>query len=88
MNFIDKPVLTGKIVSGGRLQVPVSVRERLGLKDGDVVTMEVIDNELVIRTDRGGVRRAQELVRHLMPKDGTRLSDELIADRRREAENE
>ncbi len=88
MNFVERQSRRGKIISGGRLQIPVAVRESLGLRDGDTVTMEVVNEELVIRTERGGIRHAQELVRHLLPADGARLSDELINDRRREAENE
>jgi antitoxin PrlF len=77
-----------KIVSGGRLQLPADVRKKLGFEVGESVLMEVVNNELRIRTQREGVRRAQERLRHLIPTDGTRLSDELIADRRKEAENE
>lgn len=78
----------GKIVSGGRLQLPVDVRKQLGFEEGESVIMEIKDNELYVRSYRESVRRAQERVRHLIPTDGTRLSDELIADRRKEAENE
>jgi antitoxin PrlF len=78
----------GKIVSGGRLQIPADLRKQLGIEEGDSVVMEVVNNELRVRSQREGVRRAQERLRHLMPTDGTRLSDELIADRRKEAENE
>ncbi len=78
----------GKIVSGGRLQLPAEIRKQLGFEEGASVQMEVVNNELRIRTQREGVRRAQERLRHLMPTDGTRLSDELIADRRKEAEND
>ena len=56
--------------------------------EGESVIMEVVDNELHVRTYRASVRRAQERLRHLRPTDGSRLSDELIADRRKEAENE
>ena len=78
----------GKIVSGGRLQLPADIRRDLGFAEGESVIMEVVDNELHVRTYRASVRRAQERLRHLRPTDGTRLSDELIADRRKEAENE
>jgi antitoxin PrlF len=78
----------GRIVSGGRLQLPAEVRKQLGLADGDTVTLEVKENELHVRSFQESVRRAQQRLKHLMPTDGTRLSDELIADRRREAENE
>jgi antitoxin PrlF len=77
----------GKIVSGGRLQLPAELRRQLGLQDGDDVVMQVIDNELRIRSQREGVRRIQERFSKLAPAD-VLFSDELIADRRREADNE
>ena len=33
----------GRIVSGGRLQIPSDVRKELGLTDGDTVRLEVVD---------------------------------------------
>jgi antitoxin PrlF len=79
---------SGKIMSGGRLQLPVVIRKHLGLSDGDIVVLEVKDNALYVRSYDESVKRAQDRLKHMMPKDGTRLSDELIADRRKEAENE
>jgi bifunctional DNA-binding transcriptional regulator/antitoxin component of YhaV-PrlF toxin-antitoxin module len=78
----------GKIVSGGRLQLPAEMRRELGLVDGDDVILEIKDKELRVRSHRESIRRLQDRFRHLRPTDGTRLSDELIADRRREAERE
>ncbi len=78
-----------KIISGGRIQVPADLRRSLGLEDGDTVIMEIKDNELRIRSQREAIRRVQELLKPYGPKDGeTLLSDELIADRRAESENE
>ena len=45
------------------------------------------DGGLVIETREQGVRRARALVRRYIPEDVV-LSDELIAERRREAERE
>lgn len=79
----------GKIVSGGRLQLPAELRRELGFADGDSVIMEVVDNELRVRSQREGMRRIQELLKLYRPKEGEMLvSDELIVDRRKEAENE
>jgi AbrB family looped-hinge helix DNA binding protein len=82
-------VQRGKIVSGGRLQIPADLRKQLGIEEGDSVVMEVVNNELRIRSQRESIKRIQELLKPYMPKEGEmRLSDELIADRRKEAENE
>jgi bifunctional DNA-binding transcriptional regulator/antitoxin component of YhaV-PrlF toxin-antitoxin module len=69
-----------KMVSGGRLQVPVEFRRALGMK-------EVVDNELHVRTLNESVAEVQAMFRKYAPKAG-RVSDELIAERRREAERE
>ena len=79
----------GKIVSGGRLQLPADVRRSLGFEEGESVLLEVVDNELRVRSQREGIRRIQEMLKPFRPKEGEMLaSDELIADRRKEAENE
>jgi AbrB family looped-hinge helix DNA binding protein len=79
----------GKIVSGGRLQIPADLRKQLGIKEGDSVVMEVVNNELRIRSQRESIKRIQELLKPFRAKEGEMLiSDELIADRRKEAENE
>jgi bifunctional DNA-binding transcriptional regulator/antitoxin component of YhaV-PrlF toxin-antitoxin module len=78
-----------KIVSGGRLQLPADIRRDLGFEEGESVIMEVVNNELRVRSQREGIRRIQELLKPYRPKEGEILvSDELIADRRKEAENE
>ncbi len=79
----------GKMVSGGRIQVPAEVRRALGMADGDQLTMEVVDDELRIRSHRASIKRIQELLKPYRPKAGEPyVSDELIADRRRESERE
>ena len=75
----------GRLVSGGRLQIPARVRRELGLKDGDAVTMETIKGELRVRPYRDVLAKVQARLRKYVPK-GVSLSDELIADRRAEAE--
>ena len=77
----------GRLVSGGRLQIPARVRRELGLKDGDTVLIEAVEGELRVRPYRAAVARAQQIVRKYIP-EGVSLSDELIADRREEAERE
>ena len=74
----------GRLVSGGRLQLPSDVRRELGLVDGDQVVMRVIDGELHIRPRRDVLKRIQAMLRPYAPADGL-VSDELIQDRRTEA---
>ena len=80
-------VQRGKLVSGGRLQVPADIRRALGLKDGDAVVMEIVDGRLQVRPYRDVIAEVQARFRPYL-KPGVSLVDELIADRRREAERE
>lgn len=77
----------GKLVSGGRIQLPVEVRRQLSLADGDTVLIEVVDGEIHLRPQREVIKRMQERMRKYVPA-GVSLVDELIADRRREAADE
>lgn len=77
----------GRLVSGGRLQIPARVRRELGLKDGDAVIMETVKGELRIRPYREVVSEIQKRLRKYVP-EGVSVADELIADRRAEAERE
>jgi AbrB family looped-hinge helix DNA binding protein len=73
-----------KIAEGGRVVIPAALRKELGLEIGDDVILELDDDELRLRSLRSAIYQAQAAVRRYVGKD-VRLSDELIADRRREA---
>jgi AbrB family looped-hinge helix DNA binding protein len=77
----------GKLVSGGRLQLPAELRRELSLADGDTVMMEIVDGEIHVRPLRDAVSRVQTRLRQFVPADVS-LSDELIADRRAAADRE
>jgi AbrB family looped-hinge helix DNA binding protein len=77
----------GKLVSGGRLQVPADIRRALGLADGDPVLLRIVDGALQVRPVRNALSRVQARLRQHIPAEAS-LSDELIADRRRASEHE
>jgi antitoxin PrlF len=77
----------GKLVSGGRLQLPAELRRLLSLADGDTVLMEVVDGELRVRPLHDTVARVRARLRQFVPADAS-LSEELIADRRSAADRE
>jgi antitoxin PrlF len=77
----------GKLVSGGRLQVPAEIRRTLGLADGDPVLLRVVDGELHVRPVHNALERVRSRLRAHVPA-GTSLSDEIIADRREAAKHE
>lgn len=76
-----------KIVDGGKLVIPASMRRELGISTGDTVLVDVHDGELRVRTVSQAIERARAILRKYVPED-VELSDELIAERRREAERE
>lgn len=76
-----------RIESGGCLTLPGHVLEDAGFKEGDVLVASVEDGEVRLRTMSAALRRAQEIVRQYVP-EGVSLVDELLEDRRREAEQE
>jgi AbrB family looped-hinge helix DNA binding protein len=76
-----------KIADGGRVVIPVEYRRALGLEIGDEVILRLEDGELRIMTRAESVKRAQQNVRKYV-KGRRSLVDELIADRRMEAESE
>lgn len=80
-------VQRGKLVSGGRLQIPADIRRALSLKDGDAVLMRVVDGALQVTSASDAIRRVQERLKPYRI-DGAPLSDELIADRRAAAADE
>jgi antitoxin PrlF len=80
-------VQRGKLVSGGRLQLPAELRRLLSLADGDTVLMEVVDGELRVRPLHDTVARVRARLRQFVPADAS-LSEELIADRRSAADRE
>ena len=76
-----------RVNENGRVVIPASFRERLGIRIGDEVVLRIEDDELRITTMKRNIERAQRLVRkHLKP--GGSLVDDLIAERREAARRE
>src|SRR5438876_8855751 len=76
------------IADRGRMVLPAEVRERLKIKDGDWLTL-ILEPDGVIKmlTGRVWTDTFLKIMRHAarhIPR-GRRVSDELIAERRREA---
>ena len=76
-----------KIIEGGKLIIPAAFRRKLGIDTGDTVVLELGEDGLHVRSLSSAVRRAQEIVREFVPVDVS-LADELIAERRVEAEHD
>ena len=76
-----------KIIDGGKLIIPAAFRRKLGIDTGDTVVIELGEDGLHVRSLSSAVRRSQEIVREFVP-DDVSLADELIAERRVEAEHD
>ena len=72
-----------KMSREGRILVPAGLRRRLGLEPGTELVARVEDGKLVLESKANLVRRLQ--ARFASVPEGIRLSEELIAERRREA---
>lgn len=72
-----------KIIDGGKLVIPASMRRELGVGTGDTVLVDIDDGELRVRSVARAVDRARAILRKHVP-EGVGLADELIAERRRE----
>ena len=83
---VSEPV-TVKLGPGGRVVIPAAYRKAMGVKAEDEVVMRLDDGELRIVSREGAWRRAQERVAKYA-KHGESWVDELIAERKREAEQE
>ena len=76
-----------KIINGGKLVIPAPMRRELGISSGDTVMVDIADGELRVRSVGKALERARAILRRYVP-EGVSLSDELIAERRLEAERE
>jgi AbrB family looped-hinge helix DNA binding protein len=76
-----------QIGPGGRIVIPAVFREAMQVKEGSRLMARVVDGELRLISPPMAIRRAQKMVRDSIPGDDS-LADSLIADRRREFEEE
>jgi AbrB family looped-hinge helix DNA binding protein len=76
-----------KVGDGGRIVIPAEIRRLIGVKEGDQIMLLVEDGELHLITVRQGIKRAQALAEPYI-RPGVSMVDELIAERRAEAERE
>ena len=77
-----------RIEADGKIQLPPQVLEQLDFEVGKDVELEIKKKSLHVSLSVAErVKRAQARVRKYVP-EGVSLVDELIADRRREAEND
>lgn len=76
-----------RLGKSGRLVIPAKIRRALDLHPGDELLLRVEEDGLRLSTRAQAIARAQALVRRYISEDRS-LADELIAERREEAERE
>jgi len=76
-----------RVGAGGRVVIPAAYRKALGVRPGDRLLLILEGSQVRLLTPEEAIRSAQALVRRHVRK-GRRLSDELLAQRRREAARE
>ena len=84
---MSTPSIRTKVAEGGRVVIPAEYRKAMGLQVGDEVILRLEDDGLRLVTLDQALARAQAIVRRHVP-EGRSLVDELLAERRREAERE
>ena len=80
-------VVLVNVAENGRMVLPAEVRRALGMNGPSQIRVEVVDDGVRITTPRQALMRARARIRSIVPADRS-LSDELIADRRAEVEQE
>lgn len=75
-----------KITEGGRIVIPIEYRRALQLETGDEMLVTLNEGEIVIIPRKEALKRAQQIVSHYCSSPS--LADELIVERRIEAQNE
>lgn len=80
-------IVRTKVTQGGRIVIPAEMRKQLGIEIGEDVNLTLENDSVKISTQKNALRRIQEAVKLFSPRDYS-IVDELIADRRKEAEND
>ena len=77
-----------KIIEGGKLVIPASMRKAMGIVRGDTVVVELLsDGELPVRPLASAIREVQAIVRKSVRRDRS-LAEELMRERKQDAVRE
>jgi AbrB family looped-hinge helix DNA binding protein len=76
-----------KIGEGGRVVIPAEFRKALGIDVGDELILHMENGTIILLTRKQAINYVQEqMAKYTVT--GRQLSKEIIAERRKEAENE
>jgi bifunctional DNA-binding transcriptional regulator/antitoxin component of YhaV-PrlF toxin-antitoxin module len=80
-------VIHTKLSEGRRVAIPADLCQRYGIEPGDPVVLEPSDSGIVMRRLDAVIREVQAYFADVAP-PGVSLSEELLRDRREEAQRE
>jgi AbrB family looped-hinge helix DNA binding protein len=78
---------TLRVANGGRIVIPAEVRQRLGMDVGADLVITVEDDHATLMSAKAARQRARQRVRQYVA-PGVKLSEELMAERKQEAQRE
>lgn len=76
-----------EVHKSGRITIPVDLRREMNLAEGDTLIIRYENGEMKLLTQQQLIAEAQAILRQYVP-SGVSLVDELILERRAEAERE
>lgn len=76
-----------KLGEGGRVVIPADYRKALGIDIGDELILHMDNGTIVLFTRKQAIHYVQEQMAQYIV-NGRQLSEEIIAERRKEAEEE
>ena len=79
--------VSAELYKGGRITIPVQIRNLFNMHGGDQLTFRVEDNAITVLTEAQLLAEARVALRADVPADHS-LVDELIAERRAEVAKE
>lgn len=80
-------IIKTKVTQGGRIVIPAEMRKQLGIEIGEEVNLSLEEDSMRISTGKLALKRIRQTAQTVANKNIS-VVDELIADRRKEAENE
>lgn len=75
------------LYNGGRVTIPIQIRQALGMSDGEDITFQLKDGELKIVTIKQQLEKAREILRQTPAWEKLSV-DDFIRERRLEAKRE
>ena len=80
-------IVKTKVTQGGRIVIPAEMRKQLGIEIGEDVNLSLEEDSMRISTGKLALKRIRQVAQTVVNNSDS-VVDELIAERRKEAENE